>query len=194
MSPRPSRSRRGQTTRASPDRRAADATDATPRVLTGFPPVADPSATILILGSMPGFRSLAEGQYYAHPQNAFWRLMAHVIGLDPRAPYPARLAALRDAGIALWDVLHACVRPGSADHAIVGGTRVVNDFVTFFDRHRRIARVCFNGLEAERSFTREVHAYVAERPLTYVRLPSSSAALALPFARKAAAWREAIAR
>ena len=36
-----------------------------------FKPSIDNNSKILILGSMPGIKSLEEQQYYAHPQNRF---------------------------------------------------------------------------------------------------------------------------
>ena len=159
-----------------------------------FAPVADASARVLILGSMPGTRSLDAGQYYAHPRNAFWPIMASLLGFEATAPYPQRLDALRHAGIALWDVLQSCVRPGSLDAAIEPGSRVVHDFVAFFAAHPLIRQVCFNGVEAETSYRRYVLPQLSDDGLRYARLPSTSPAHAgLGFDQKRAIWRAALA-
>src|SRR3954470_14701487 len=84
-----------------------------------FPPPIFPETRLLVLGSLPGDRSLAAQRYYAHPQNQFWRLMSGVIGRDLVAlDYEARLAALSAAQIGLWDVVASARREGSTDAAI----------------------------------------------------------------------------
>ena len=136
---------------------------------------------------MPGRASLAASQYYAHRQNAFWRIVCSLLGLDPASPYQARVRALRASHIAVWDVLHSCVRPGSLDSSIEQET--ANDFKAFFRRHPGIAQVFFNGAKAEASFRRHVLPAI-ERRLHYARLPSTSPAHAsIPYARKLNAWR-----
>ncbi|HPV23953.1 MAG TPA: DNA-deoxyinosine glycosylase, partial [Casimicrobium sp.] len=95
--------------------------------ITSFPPLIAPNATRLILGSMPGVASLAAAQYYAHPQNAFWRIMGAVAGFDAALSFDERVAELARAGVALWDVLAACERSGSLDSAIARKSEVAND-------------------------------------------------------------------
>lgn len=154
-----------------------------------FAPIAGRNARVLILGSMPGRASLQAGQYYAHRHNAFWRIAADLLQLDPGAPYRTRAKALRAARIAVWDVLHSCVRPGSMDAMIVRDTEVANDFRRFFRTHRGITHVFFNGAKAEASFRRHVLPEIGAT-LRYKRLPSTSPANAsVPFARKRRAWR-----
>jgi double-stranded uracil-DNA glycosylase len=156
-----------------------------PRIRS-FAPIADRNARVLILGSMPGRASLAAGRYYAHPQNAFWRIASELLRIDPDAPYVVRTKALKSARIALWDVLQSCVRQGSLDTGIE--QEVANDFEAFFRTHRGITHVFFNGAKAEESYRRHVLAGI-DVPLRYLRLPSTSPAhAALPFARKRAAW------
>jgi hypoxanthine-DNA glycosylase len=158
--------------------------------IVGFDAVAHRSAQILILGSMPGEASLQAAQYYAHPRNAFWKIMGELIGLDPNSPYEMRLQALKDAGIALWDVLHACHRTGSLDTAIESDSMEVNHFDTFFEQHPHIHVVCFNGAAAERCYKKYVMLKGPLPVMQYVRLPSTSPAHAtLSYAQKVAVWR-----
>src|SRR5579863_3732442 len=84
-----------------------------------FPPVVNANVRLLLLGSLPGERSLQAQQYYAHPQNKFWELVGAVIEVDLRAlPYAARLESLLHHGIGLWDVIAEAERQGSLDTAI----------------------------------------------------------------------------
>ena len=93
--------------------RSSPGSSATPERARAFAPVAGPRTRLLILGSLPGAASLRAGQYYAHPQNGFWRLIGAATGRELAAlPYPDRLAALAAAGIGLWDVVASAERPG----------------------------------------------------------------------------------
>lgn len=154
-----------------------------------FAPIADRNAEILILGSMPGRASLAAGQYYAHAQNAFWRIISELLQFDPALPYEVRVQALKSARIALWDVLRSCRREGSLDSMIEADTQTANDFRTFFRTHPQITHVFFNGAKAEACFRRQVLREIEGRSTRYTRLPSTSPANAsLSFARKLEAW------
>lgn len=156
-----------------------------------FPPVADANARILILGSMPGAASLRAQQYYAHPQNAFWKLMRDMVGAGPELAYQERLTALHKAGIAVWDVLQSCVREGSLDSAIQ--EEMPNDFAAFFKQHSKIEAVFFNGAKAEASFHRLVLPHVYLVGIRLQRLPSTSPAHAgMSYADKLAAWKAII--
>ncbi len=162
--------------------------------VTSFPPLSRPGATVLILGSMPGVASLTAQQYYAHPRNHFWPIMASMVGFDLAAPYAERVDALTGAGFSVWDVLQSCVRPGSLDSAIQAGTRVPNDFAAFFAAHPQIRLVGFNGAEAEKSFnTHVLPGLQSAAGLRYARLPSTSPAHAVGFDYKLTAWRAALA-
>lgn len=155
-----------------------------------FAPISNPSASILILGSMPGVASLKAHQYYAHPRNAFWPIMGDLFNFDANEPYTTRTQALKNANVALWDVLKECERPGSLDSSIKNGSRVANDFVAFFKQHTHIRLIAFNGAEAEKSFRKYVPA-IEDFPNTHiVRLPSTSPAHTMPLKQKMTAWRD----
>ena len=159
---------------------------------TGLPPVVDDGTRVLVLGSMPGQVSLRMQQYYAHPRNAFWRIMSELLGFDDHADYAARLDALRAAGIGLWDVLRLCDRPGSLDSAIVRDSMEANDFEKLFAQRPSITQVFFNGAKTEQVFRRLVAPNLA-RPPTYLRLPSSSPANAgVAYDAKLRAWRAVV--
>jgi len=158
--------------------------------IRSFAPVARRDARVLVLGSMPGRMSLEARQYYAHRQNAFWRIVGELLGIDPRAAYGKRLRALKAARIALWDVLRSCSRTGSLDSGIDAGSEIANDFRTFFRRHPEISHVFFNGARAAASFDRMVVPGPGMPRLRYSRLPSTSPANAsISYQRKRAAWR-----
>lgn len=158
----------------------SDTPPAPPARLYGFPPIAAADARVLILGSMPGDASLAAGQYYAHPRNAFWPVLAALLGAPwPDWPYAERVTQVEAHGIAIWDVLHACQRQGSLDAAIVRDSMEPNDFAGFLQAHPRIHHILCNGQLAEQTFRRHVlpdlPRHLAAR-LHLVRLPSTSPA------------------
>jgi hypoxanthine-DNA glycosylase len=157
-----------------------------------FPPIATRDAHTLILGSLPGQRSLQMQQYYAHPHNAFWKLVAAILGADGVMPYARRVQLLKKNRIAVWDVLAAAERPGSLDSSIVHASALANDFARFFRAHPRIRRVFFNGRKAEELYRRFVLPGLGEEfaHIRYEGLPSTSPAHAgMTFAKKLDRWR-----
>ncbi len=156
---------------------------------SSFPPVYRPDARLLVLGSLPGERSLAQQRYYAHPQNQFWRLMSPVVGQDlGKLPYPDRLAALIDAHVALWDVVASARRAGSSDAAIRDVE--ANDLPALVARLPALRAIGFNGATAARIG----RAALAPAPpgVALITLPSSSPLHAVGLAAKQPAW-EALA-
>lgn len=159
-----------------------------PGASTGFPPVSSDDARLLILGSLPGQRSLREQQYYAHPQNVFWRIMRELVGAE--GSYKQRCEALAGYGIALWDVLASSERRGSMDSDIHAKSSEVNDFKRFFLAHPRIERIGFNGQKAGQLFVRLVQRDVMTTAPEQIILPSTSPAYAsMRFAAKLDRWR-----
>ena len=174
-----------------------------------FPPLEGPRARLLILGSMPGTASLEAARYYAHPRNAFWPIVMALLereepsaaapgrrGSAVRLPgYDERVRRLLAAGVALWDVLAECVRPGSLDAAIRRDSERANDLPALCERHPELALIAFNGQTAAKLFERHVGERVrARRPdLRCVTLPSTSPAHAsLTLADKHVRWRDAL--
>ena len=159
----------------------------------GFPPVARADARVLILGSLPGQASLAAQQYYAQRYNAFWPVMGRLFSAGPDHDYLERLRRLTRSGIALWDVCASAKRPGSLDHKIDASSVTPNDFGSFFDAHRRIGLIFFNGAAAERLYLSLVIPTLAPSAarIETKRLPSTSPAHAnLSLEKKLAAWEE----
>lgn len=158
---------------------------------TGFDPIAAPDARVLILGSLPSQQSLRKHEYYGNPHNVFWRVMGELFGAGPKIPYAERADRLTRCGIALWDVLHSSVRPGSMDAAIDQSTATPNDFQTFFDDHPMLELLCFNGKKAAQLYARLVAAQGIANidGLEYKTMPSTSPAYAsMQYDEKVRQW------
>ncbi|MHA7881205.1 MAG: DNA-deoxyinosine glycosylase [Saccharospirillum sp.] len=159
--------------------------------IQSFPPIEPPSARVLILGSMPGKASLQAQQYYAHPRNVFWPIMATLLGFSADLPYPERTAALQQAGVGLWDVLHSCERESSLDSDIQAHSMAPNDFNAWFERHPETLAVLCNGGTAYKAWCKRVQPLLKgkRQALPVHPLPSTSPAYAaMPLADKQARW------
>lgn len=151
---------------------------------TSFPPIVRGDTRVLILGSLPGERSLQERRYYAHPRNLFWRLTGEAIGQDLEAlDYEARLEALLAAGIGLWDTIASAARAGSQDSAIREAEHnPLADLVATLPELRAVA---FNGAASAKAGT----ALLGHTGPLLIPLPSSSPAnAAIPYAEKRRLW------
>ncbi|MDX5407069.1 MAG: DNA-deoxyinosine glycosylase [Chromatiaceae bacterium] len=159
-------------------------------LLTGLAPVAGPGARVLILGSMPGTASLAQQQYYAHPRNAFWPLMAQLLGFSASLPYEERISALQTGGVALWDVIASCQRSGSLDSAIQH--EQLNNFSDFFASQPDLRLIAFNGAKAWHSFKRHILPLnILPAGVALLSMPSTSPAHAsLTFQQKLFEWQK----
>ena len=155
-----------------------------PSRLTGLAPVIARHTRLLVLGSFPSEASLAAQQYYGHPRNHFWPLLAALWQVDlVGAPYRVRIAEVRRRGLGIWDVYAACRRAGSLDSAIEDAE--YNDLASLRRRAPQLVLVAHNGGESARAMR-----WVASLGWTVRRLPSSSPANASwSFERKLAAWR-----
>ncbi|MET0264218.1 MAG: DNA-deoxyinosine glycosylase [Duganella sp.] len=150
-----------------------------------FAPVVDADTRLLVLGSLPGEKSLAQAQYYAHPQNRFWMLMSAVIGVELLAlDYATRLQTLLQHGVGLWDVVAQARRSGSLDSNI--RDRDDNDLPALLARHPAIKTIAFNGGTAHRLGLKILGEHAARYHI--IALPSSSPAYTLAYAEKLASW------
>lgn len=160
--------------------------------ISSFPPVIQTGARVLVLGSMPGIRSLQEQQYYAHPRNAFWPIMSALFTLDAEVSYEERCTQLTEQRVAVWDVLKACYREGSLDSAILANSEEPSDFAGLLKSYPTITHVFFNGGKAESSFKKHVAAGLADSSLQMKKLPSTSPAYAaMSQSQKLEQWRQA---
>ena len=167
------------------------ASDAAPTadtaLMQGLAPVAGLDTWLLVLGSFPGAASLRAQQYYGHPRNHFWPILAALWVVDlARLPYADRLAVAQAHGLGLWDVYAACRREGSLDSAIE--VAVPNDLAGLAARLPQLRAIAHNGGESARA--RRVTEALG-RPV--YRWPSTSPANASwSFERKLAAWRDGV--
>ena len=159
--------------------------DAQNTLIHSFQPIFDENSRVLILGTMASPASLCAGMYYAHPQNAFWRILSELTGdVLPRSN-EAKRAFLLHYGVALWDTLLACEREGAQDSNI--RSEIPNDVQSLLARCPKISAVFLNGAAAYGYYKKY---QVPNIPLPFYRLPSTSPANARGgFAAKLEAWR-----
>lgn len=153
-------------------------------ICRSFEPIYTPQARILIVGSMPSVKSLEQAQYYAHPRNAFWRILFDIFSEPQTLDYERKKALIRGHGLALWDAAAICEREGSLDsdmHDVV-----YNDFSTLYEVCTDIRTVLCNGATAHSLFLKS--GYAGERRV--VRMPSTSPAYTLPYEKKLALWKK----
>jgi hypoxanthine-DNA glycosylase len=145
--------------------------------------VVDERTRLLLLGSLPGEESLAQGRYYANPRNQFWRLMEAVLGVELVAlEYDARLRALLEAGVGLWDTVGSATRHGSLDGNI--RDQSANDLAALTAGLPALRAVGFNGGKSASLGMPQL----AGSGLALLPLPSSSPAFTLSFDPKLAEW------
>ena len=161
--------------------------------VSGFAPILGSRPRVLILGSAPSVASLAAGEYYGHPRNAFWSIMGSLYGAGPDLSYEQRCQRLTSQGIAVWDVLAHCERSGSLDASIKSDTEVSNPIAELLETTPTLRLIALNGGKAASSYQRHVLSDL-QVSLPYKQLPSTSPANASwSKARKLQAWRTALA-
>ena len=162
-------------------------------VSRGLPPVLPPAcgARVLLLGSLPGAVSIARGQYYANPQNAFWRVMMDLTAGDSDWPYARKIAHLKRARVALWDVLAQAARRGSLDSNIERESEKPNPVARVVAQNPGLTIVAANGQAAGALYRRHIRG--GRFPSPIVLSSTSPANARYSFARKLSLWRDALA-
>ncbi|MBQ2990675.1 MAG: DNA-deoxyinosine glycosylase [Clostridia bacterium] len=155
-------------------------------ICRNFEPVYTPQARVLIVGSMPGVKSLEAQQYYAHPRNAFWPILFDVFGRERTQDYEEKKALIRENGLALWDAAALCEREGSLDSDM--RDIVYSDFDSLYARCPQIHTVLCNGTAAHTLFLKSG----AAGGRRVLRMPSTSPAYTMAYAKKLEAWRAAV--
>lgn len=151
--------------------------------ISSFPPIISEGSKILILGSVPGVKSLEMQQYYAHPQNQFWKIIFRLFEEDFTADYQKRTEIIRKNNIALWDVIDSCEREGSLDTKIRNEEH--NDIMKILREHLTIKAVFCNG---QKSFKNLKKILGKESEIPIFVLPSTSPLNTVSFDKKLAEW------
>lgn len=155
-----------------------------------FPPISDQNTEILILGSLPGERSLEMQEYYAHPNNRFWKLIAEITNKELPTNYAEKKELLLKNKIGVWDVVREAKRQGSLDTNIIDESP--NDLESFIANHKNLKTIVFNGSKAQKLFDKY---FQRKSNLTYLQLPSTSPANAnYNFERLKGSWNAILER
>ncbi len=164
--------------------------------MPAFAPLIGSNAKILILGSMPSQISLREIQYYANPNNAFWWIVSRIWNFSETIKYEERAIKLTQSGVAVWDVLADCIRPGSLDSRIEKNSEIANNLNEFLVQNSNIRLIAFNGRVANQIFNRHCSDVSINFPkIRFVLLPSSSPAHAtMTKEQKLLVWRNNITK
>ncbi|MBH1960775.1 MAG: DNA-deoxyinosine glycosylase [Flavobacteriia bacterium] len=151
--------------------------------ISSFAPIISTTSRILILGSVPGVKSLEMQQYYAHPQNQFWKIVFELIGEDFSKDYETRIETIRKNNIALWDVIDTCEREGSLDTKIRNEEH--NDITKILNDHPSISVIFCNG---QKSFKNLKKILGKESEIPVFVLPSTSPLHTISFDKKLKEW------
>ena len=155
-------------------------------ICKSFDPVFAPDAKVMIVGSMPSVKSLADAQYYAHPRNAFWPILFDIFGQMSHNDYIRKMDLIRDNRLALWDAAACCYREGSLDSNM--RDIVYNDFGRLYAQCPGIDTVLCNGGTAHALFMKS--GFAGDRRV--IRMPSTSPAYTMPYDKKLAVWKQTL--
>jgi len=151
-------------------------------LIYSFAPFANSESKVLILGTIPGKESLRMNAFYAHPQNAFWKIIFQLYNVPFSKEYQFKKEVLLQNGIALWDVLRYCERRTSLDADIK--MEMPNDLHSFLSTHPGISKIYFNGKSAQRYFNK----FFSDLNIPTQVLPSTSPAYTMKWEQKLSIW------
>ena len=151
--------------------------------ISSFPPIVSKDSKILILGSVPGIKSLEMQEYYAHPQNKFWRILFELFQEDFTADYAEKIELLKKNKIAVWDVIDSCERKGSLDTEIKNEAH--HDILQLMQDFPSIKVIFCNG---QKSFKTLRKILLDDLKIPILVLPSTSPAYTIPYQQKLKDW------
>ena len=151
--------------------------------ISSFPPIVSEDSEILILGSVPGIKSLEMQEYYAHPQNKFWRILFELFQEDFTADYAEKIELLKKNKIAVWDVIDSCDRKGSLDSEIKNEAH--HDILQLLQDFPSIKVIFCNG---QKSFKTLRKILLDDLKIPILVLPSTSPAYTIPYQKKLKDW------
>ena len=153
-------------------------------MIKSFEPISNIHITVLILGTIPGVKSLQVGEYYANPTNKFWSIISTITKNEIPLTYADKKELLLKTGIGIWDVVHTADRKGSLDMHIKNAQP--NNLTDFIAAHQHLKTIAFNGKKAQVLFDRH---FKRDKEINYLTLPSTSAAhTTMNFEKKCQLW------
>jgi len=155
--------------------------------LFSFAPIHGTQPKVLILGTMPSATSLQQSEYYAFPGNVFWKIISAIKGIECPSVYDEKKNLILEMNLALWDVCHTCIRPGSADSAIQ--KEEPNELKKILEAYPSIHTILFNGKTAEKLFHKH---FKKIDGFEMIVMPSTSPAYTLSFEKKLKVWQETL--
>jgi hypoxanthine-DNA glycosylase len=152
--------------------------------ISSFPPIISNDSKILILGSVPGVKSLEMQEYYAHPQNKFWKIIFELFKENFSENYLDKIKILKKNKIAVWDVIDSCERIGSLDTKIKNEEN--NDVLQLLKKYSNIKTIFCNGGKSYKNL-QKIAGKNFEIPI-YL-LPSTSPLHTISFEKKLENWK-----
>lgn len=153
--------------------------------ISSFPPIIDDYSEIIILGSIPGVKSLEKQQYYGHPQNKFWKIIFELLNEEFTEDYDQRIQILKNHHIALWDVIDSCERKGSLDSEIKN--EEANRIEELLEDHSNIKAIFCNG---GKSYKNAQKILGKNYKIPVFLLPSTSPLHTVSFEKKLEEWKK----